>query len=374
MSFNVSHPALSHPRSTYLSFVYFKLNCATIRRIFNVRLFIVHPLQNLLITGGAGFIGANFIHYWQKHYPHSSLVNVDALTYAGNLQNLAHLPHPDRYHFVEGDIGNQALIEKLLREQAIDTIVHFAAESHVDQSIKNPAVFVQTNVMGTYSMLEAARKVWLQEKKWDASHCRFHHISTDEVYGTLGPHDPPFNEAHPYAPNSPYSASKAGSDHLVRAYHHTYGLPVSTSNCSNNYGPFQHAEKFIPTIIRACQNQQPIPVYGNGSNIRDWLYVEDHCAAIDCILRKGTNGEVYNIGGDNEYSNLKLVSLICDVFDEIRPTSKSHHTLIEFVKDRPGHDWRYAIDGEKIRKELGWKPKAAFLETLRTYIRESIAT
>ena len=324
--------------------------------------------KKLLVTGGAGFIGANFVHYWQKHYPTALIVNLDLLTYAGSLDNLKDLPHPDKHLFVKGDIGDQALIEKLLREHAIDTIVHFAAESHVDNSIKDPAIFIKTNVLGTHALLEAARTVWLHENKWDANQCRFHHISTDEVYGTLSAEDPPFTEETQYAPNSPYSASKASSDHLVRAYLHTYGLPVTTSNCSNNFGPLQNSEKFIPTIIHACLNETSIPVYGNGDNIRDWLYVEDHCAAIDLILRKGKIGEVYNVGGHNEWANLDIVKLICDLFDTLRPLSQSHHTLIQFVTDRPGHDWRYAIDPAKIVNTLGWHTSQHFENHLQDLI------
>lgn len=314
--------------------------------------------KNILITGGAGFIGANFVHYWQKHHPESLIVNVDLLTYAGSLDNLSGLPHPDRHIFVKGDICDQALIESLLDKHHIDTIVHFAAESHVDNSIKDPAIFVKTNVLGTHALLEAARK----------NNCRFHHISTDEVYGTLGPNDAPFTEATPYAPNSPYSASKAGSDHLVRAYYHTYGLPVTTSNCSNNFGPRQNPEKFIPTVIRSCIEWKNIPVYGNGSNIRDWLYVDDHCSAIDLILQKGKLGEVYNVGGNNEWANIDIVKLICDLFDELSPREKSYHSLISFVTDRPGHDWRYAIDPTKIVTELHWKITTHFREHLKNLI------
>lgn len=319
-------------------------------------------LKNILITGGAGFIGANFVHYWQKHYPDALIVNVDLLTYAGSLTNLEGLPYPDRHIFVKGDICDQALIEKLLEDYQIDTIVHFAAESHVDNSIKDPAIFVNTNVLGTHALLEAARK----------HKCRFHHISTDEVYGTLGPKDPPFTEETQYAPNSPYSASKAGSDHLVRAYHHTYGLEVTTSNCSNNFGPYQNPEKFIPTVIRSCLNWQKIPVYGNGTNIRDWLYVEDHCNAIDLILRKGKIGEVYNVGGNNEWANIEIVKLICDLFDELRPQKEPHHNLISFVTDRPGHDWRYAIDPSKIVNELSWQVTSHFKDHLKNLILDIV--
>lgn len=315
-------------------------------------------LKNILVTGGAGFIGANFVHYWQKHYPEALVVNVDLLTYAGSLTNLEGLPNPDRHIFIKGDICDQALIEKLLQEYQIDTIVHFAAESHVDNSIKDPAIFVKTNILGTHALLEAARK----------HKCRFHHISTDEVYGTLGPNDPPFTEETQYAPNSPYSASKAGSDHLVRAYHHTYGLEVTTSNCSNNFGPRQNPEKFIPTVIRSCLNWQKIPVYGNGSNIRDWLYVDDHCSAIDLILRRGKIGEVYNVGGNNEWANIEIVKLICGLFDELRPQEESHHSLISYVTDRPGHDWRYAIDPSKIVNDLDWKVTTHFDAHLKNLI------
>jgi dTDP-glucose 4,6-dehydratase len=328
--------------------------------------------SKLLVTGGAGFIGASFIHYWQKHYPESLIVNLDVLTYAGSLDHLSNLPHPKKHIFVKGDIGDQPLVEKLLRDHDIDTIVHFAAESHVDNSIKDPAIFIKTNVLGTHSMLEAARKVWLEEKEWNEAQCRFHHISTDEVYGSLGMNDSPFTEETQYAPNSPYSASKAGSDHLVRAYYHTYRLPVTTSNCSNNFGPLQHPEKFIPTVIRSCMDWELIPVYGNGSNIRDWLYVEDHCSAIDLILKKGKIGEVYNIGGGNEWANIDIAKLICDLFDELKPHGKTYRSLINFVKDRPGHDWRYAINPHKIKVQLGWQSSTNFETHLKKLIQQVI--
>jgi dTDP-glucose 4,6-dehydratase len=321
-------------------------------------------LNTLLVTGGAGFIGANFIHYWQKKWPEALIINLDALTYAGSLAHLSDLPHPDQHIFVEGSITDRALLEQLFTTHPIDTIVHFAAESHVDNSIKNPAIFVETNVLGTQILLDAARR----------HSCHFHHISTDEVYGSLSPTAPAFTEHTPYAPNSPYSASKAGSDHLVRAYHHTFGLAVTTSNCSNNFGPRQHAEKFIPTVIRACLTARDIPVYGNGSNVRDWLYVEDHCAAIDLILRKGKVGETYNVGGRNEWSNLAVVKAICTLFDELRPRGTSHHDLIRFVNDRPGHDWRYAIDPSKIIAELGWSPTEHFENHLKTMIIKALAS
>lgn len=316
--------------------------------------------KKLLITGGAGFIGCNFIRYLLASDNNVELVNLDNLSYAGNLDNLANLPSPERYQFVEGDICDRVLIDNLLKENNIDTIIHFAAESHVDRSITGPAAFVQSNVVGTFTLLEAARSYWLNEKGWNQNQCRFHHISTDEVYGTLTKDDPAFTELTPYAPNSPYSASKAGSDHMVRAYLHTYGLPVTTTNCSNNYGPYQHGEKFIPTIIRSCLNQQPIPVYGDGSNIRDWLYVEDHCQAIDRVVRCGKLGETYNVGGNNEWSNIDIVKTICKLLDEKAPMDEPYESLIGFVTDRPGHDWRYAINGEKITRELGWSPALTF--------------
>jgi dTDP-glucose 4,6-dehydratase len=316
-----------------------------------------HP-HNMLVTGGAGFIGCNFVRYLLASDPDIRIVNLDLLTYAGSLDNLRDLPDPTRHLFVQGDICDRALVGRLLREQQIDTIAHFAAESHVDRSITGPAAFVQTNLVGTFTLLEAARSAWRDEKK--AELCRFHHISTDEVYGTLQHDDPPFSEITPYAPNSPYSASKAGSDHLVRAYFHTYGLPVVTTNCSNNYGPFQHGEKFIPTVIRSCLLQKPIPVYGDGSNIRDWLYVEDHCRGIDAVIRRGQLGETYNIGGCNEWANINITRLICQLLDERRPEHAPHDRLITFVTDRPGHDWRYAIAADKMDQELGWKPQETF--------------
>lgn len=261
----------------------------------------------------------------------------------------------------------------MLREFEIDTLVHFAAETHVDRSIEDPALFIQTNVLGTLTLLEASRNYWLEEKKWDALHCRFHHISTDEVYGSLGKEDLAFTEMTPYAPSSPYSSSKAASDHVVNAYHHTYALPTSMTHCSNNYGFFQHAEKFIPTIIQACLNQKPIPVYGNGSNLRDWLYVEDHCYAIDKVIRHGRIGETYNIGGNNELSNLQVIHTICEILEELRPTSYKYTELITFVKDRAGHDWRYAINTGKIEKELAWGPIETFASGIRKVLFNDIA-
>ncbi len=320
----------------------------------------IYQAKRMLVTGGAGFIGSNFIAYMQKLYPQRLLVNLDKLTYAGSMDNLADLKPSPSSIFVEGDICNAELVAALLRKYEIDTVVHFAAESHVDRSIAGPDAFIQTNIIGTFTLLEAARQYWLQEKQLKPSACRFHHISTDEVYGTLGREDLPFSELSPYLPNSPYSASKAASDHLVRAYAHTYGLPITLSNCSNNYGPNQHSEKFIPTIIRACLEQKPIPVYGDGSNIRDWLYVEDHCSAIDKILQQGQLGRSYNIGANNEWSNLELVHYLTRAMDERYPDQEPHERLIEYVKDRPGHDWRYAINDQRIQNELGWKPKFTF--------------
>lgn len=328
-----------------------------------------HQVKNVLITGGAGFIGCNFVRYFLKSDPLARVINLDALTYAGSLDNLKNLPDPARHTFVHGDICDRALVDRLLREHEIETVVHFAAESHVDRSITGPGEFVRTNVTGTYTLLEACRHYWLQEKKWGAAQCRFHHISTDEVYGTLGRNDPGFTEETPYAPNSPYSASKASSDHLVRAYFHTYKLPVVTTNCSNNFGPHQHQEKFMPTVIRSCMQGRPIPVYGDGSNVRDWLYVEDHCIGIDAVLRGGRLGETYNIGGDNERHNIDVVRLICRLMDELHPAGAPHEHLISFVTDRPGHDWRYAIDASKIRRELGWTRAQRFENEVRDTIR-----
>jgi dTDP-glucose 4,6-dehydratase len=310
--------------------------------------------KNMLVTGSAGFIGCNFVRYLLEKYRDLRVISLDKLTYAGRKENL---PNDPNHIFIHGDIGDRVLVDQLLRDYDIDTIAHLAAESHVDRSIEGPAVFVETNVMGTFTLLDAAKKYWLLEKKWGADECRFHHVSTDEVYGQLKMDDPAFTEATPYHPSSPYSASKASSDHFVRAYQHTYGLPCTISNCSNNYGPFQHDEKLIPTVIRSCIFEKQIPVYGNGSNIRDWLYVEDHCNAIDTILRTGKIGETYNVGGKCERDNLTLIKEICALLDEKRPIQKKHESLISFVEDRAGHDWRYAIDNTKIQTELGWKPK-----------------
>lgn len=314
----------------------------------------------MLVTGGAGFIGCNFVRHMLAKHEDLTVVTLDLLTYAGSQSNLQDLPGSGRHRFVHADINDRPLIDKLLRENDIDCIAHFAAESHVDRSISGPQAFMATNILGTYTLLEAARDYWIGEKNYGVGDCLFHHISTDEVYGSLGPKDAPFSETTPYAPNSPYSASKAASDHLVRAWHHTFNLPVVTTNCSNNYGPYQHAEKLIPTIIRSCIEHREIPVYGDGSNIRDWLYVIDHCAAIDAAICRGQPGETYNIGGLNEWANIDIVRLICRALDECWPTGKPYESLISFVEDRAGHDWRYAIDATKTAAELGWQPTETF--------------
>ena len=324
--------------------------------------------QSMLVTGGAGFIGSNFIRHALQHEPNIVIVNLDKLTYAGSLDHLQDLPHPERHHFIQGDITDAKLVRHLMMHHHIDTIVHFAAESHVDRSIASPAAFVETNVMGTFTLLESARHHWFDVQECDPNQRRFHHISTDEVYGSLQTNDASFTEKTAYQPRSPYSASKAGSDHLVNAYHHTYGLPITMSHCSNNYGPHQHAEKFIPTIIRACLQQQPIPIYGNGKNIRDWLYVEDHCRGIMDIIKRGKMGESYNMGGENEWENLTLARYICEQMDKIKPQKFSYSSLLQFVTDRQGHDFRYAIDISKIKNELSWSPQ----ETLETGMRKTI--
>ncbi|MGY3805158.1 dTDP-glucose 4,6-dehydratase [Pigmentibacter ruber] len=331
-------------------------------------------MKNVLVTGSAGFIGCNFVRNLLNNNDEIKVISLDKLTYAGNLKNLENLPNIHNHLFIQGDICNQALIEKLIEQYKINCIIHFAAESHVDRSITGPSEFIQTNIFGTFSLLEAARKKWLDEYKWDKNICRFHHISTDEVFGTLNELDPPFSETTAYAPNSPYSASKAGSDHLVRAYFHTYSLPVTTSNCSNNYGPYQHKEKLIPTVIKSCLSNNFIPVYGDGSNIRDWLYVLDHCLAIEQIIKNGKIGETYNIGGKNEVKNLNLVYKICDLLNEILPRDKDYKKLVTFVTDRPGHDWRYAINNAKIQTELNWNPvynlDQGLRETIHFYLKQ----
>lgn len=325
--------------------------------------------HTVLVTGGAGFIGCHFVRHMLRSDPHVHIVTLDLLTYAGSLDNLQELPDPSRHTFIYGDICDSILVQQLLYRYNIDTIVHFAAESHVDRSIAGPIPFIQTNVVGTLTLLEAARIYWLKEQRWGAERCRFHHISTDEVYGTLGPHDPPFHEGTPYTPNSPYAASKAASDHLVRAYHQTYELPTTTTHCSNNYGPFQHPEKFIPTILHACLTDQPIPVYGNGSNIRDWLYVEDHCAGVEAVLRRGCIGESYNIGSGREWKNIDIVHHVCRTLAELTSQEvEKFLRLIHFVPDRPGHDWRYALDTTKIREKLEWSP----VESFETGIRKTV--
>lgn len=315
---------------------------------------------NILVTGGAGFIGSHFIRYYQTYYPGAFILNLDKLTYAASLTNLKQLPHPDKYHFIQGDILDNKLIADLLRDFKIDTIVHFAAETHVDRSIHNPAIFVQTNILGTFNLLENSRNYWLEELKLSNSSCRFHHISTDEVYGSLDKNQAAFTELTPYRPNSPYSSSKAAADHLVRSYYHTYKLPISITHCSNNYGPLQHNEKFIPTIINGCLKQIPLPVYGDGSNIRDWIFVEDHCCGISEVIHNAEVGETYNIGGNNELSNLEVIYKICELFNKAKPIDYCYTKLIHNVKDRAGHDWRYAIDIEKISKALNWHPKESF--------------
>ena len=317
----------------------------------------------LLVTGGAGFIGSNFVHeaVGRGH----TVVNLDALTYAGNMDNLAALKDNPKHIFVHGSILDGALISELLAKHTPDAVVHFAAESHVDRSILGPAAFVETNVTGTFTMLQAALEHWRARAEPARSGFRFLHVSTDEVYGSLGPDDAAFHEETPYQPNSPYSASKAGSDHLVRAYFHTFGLPVLTTNCSNNYGPYQFPEKLIPLMIHNAINGKPLPVYGDGQNVRDWLYVADHCDAILRVLEAGRPGETYNVGGLNEQKNLDVVQTLCSILDELDPKGAPHNRLITYVKDRPGHDRRYAIDCRKIQRELGWSPRESFASGIR---------
>ena len=320
----------------------------------------------ILVTGGAGFIGANFVLDWLAHGG-EPVVNLDALTYAGNPQNLQAAAGDGRHRFVHGDIRDRDLVERLLAEHAVRAIVHFAAESHVDRSIHGPEDFVSTNVVGTFRLLEAARAHWAALPAGERDAFRFVHVSTDEVYGSLGPDDPAFSETHRYQPNSPYSATKAASDHLVRGYHHTYGLPVVTTNCSNNYGPFQFPEKLIPLVIHNALAGKPLPIYGDGRQVRDWLYVGDHCAAIRRVLEAGRPGEVYNIGGSSEMANIDVVHVLCGILDELRPRTdgRSYREQIAFVKDRPGHDRRYAIDARKITGELGWRPAETFASGMR---------
>jgi dTDP-glucose 4,6-dehydratase len=339
-------------------------------------------MNSLLVTGGAGFIGANFVHFLRRQQPDWQLVVLDALTYAGNRHNLAGLEGQPGYRFVHGDIKDQALVEQLLRDHAIDTVVHFAAESHVDRSITGPDAFIDTNIVGTHSLLKAARSVWQATGGFAGK--RFHHVSTDEVYGTLSPSDPAFTEQTPYAPNSPYAASKAASDHLVRAYHHTYGLPVTTSNCSNNYGPYQFPEKLLPLCILNILQGKQLPIYGDGRQVRDWLHVDDHNRGILQVLQQGVEGETYNIGGNNEWANIDTVQLLCEILDAefaadaaLRarfPQSPAAQgrgaaSLISFVTDRPGHDTRYAINAGKIMRELGYAPQHSFREGLTATVR-----
>jgi dTDP-glucose 4,6-dehydratase len=327
-------------------------------------------MQNaILVTGGAGFIGSNFILQQLEADSATLLVNVDKLTYAGNLRNLEAVATDRRYEFVHGDIGDRGLVRRLLEKHQPSAIVHFAAESHVDRSIRGPDDFIRTNVDGTFALLEEVRAYWTSLNGAESKRFRFLHVSTDEVYGSLGPNDPPFSENTAYAPNSPYSASKAASDHLVRAYHRTYGLPTLTTNCSNNYGRFQFPEKLIPLMILNARDGKPLPVYGDGLNVRDWIYVADHCEAIALVLARGAPGETYNVGGWNEKPNLEIVHAVCDIVDEMTPRAGgSRRELITFVKDRPGHDRRYAMDARKIERELGWRPK----ETFETGIRKTI--
>jgi dTDP-glucose 4,6-dehydratase len=312
-------------------------------------------MKNILVTGGAGFIGANFVRYLLKAEAQVKVVNLDLLTYAGSLENLKDLSDAERHCFVQGDICDGELVARLLREHAIDTVIHFAAESHVDRSILGPADFVRTNVMGTFTLLDAAKQFWAESGGFSGR--RFHHVSTDEVFGSLSPDDPAFCETTPYDPRSPYSASKASSDHLVRAYFHTYGLPTTITNCSNNYGPYQFPEKLIPLMVLNAVRGKPLPIYGDGKQIRDWLYVEDHCEAIYLVAKDGKSGETYNVGGGNQPYNIDLVTEICSILDELHPASAPHAALMTHVTDRPGHDRRYAMDITKIRQELGWTPR-----------------
>lgn len=332
--------------------------------------------DTILITGGAGFIGSNFVPYFAAKYPEYNIINLDKLTYAGNLANLAECESMPNYTFVHGDICDRELIDKLFVEHDIRGVIHFAAESHVDNSIKNPDAFIKTNINGTFNLVDAARRHWMDgpsQVKAGYENCRFHHISTDEVYGALGATGF-FTETTPYAPNSPYSASKASSDFIVRAYHHTFGMNVTTSNCSNNYGPKQHNEKLIPHIIAAALAGKPLPIYGRGENVRDWLYVLDHCKAIDLIFHNGKSGETYNIGGHNERNNITIVNTICDILDNLRPRADGHKYAehITFVADRAGHDFRYAIDATKLETELGWRADETFdtgiVKTVKWYL------
>ena len=326
--------------------------------------------MTILVTGGAGFIGSNFVLDWLAG-SNEAVVNLDALTYAGNVHNLDSLRGNPHHIFVHGDVGDAALVGRLLAEHQPRAVLHFAAESHVDRSIHGPGAFVQTNIVGTFQLLEAIRAYWGALEPEGKAAFRLLHVSTDEVFGSLAKDAPAFTESHPYEPNSPYSASKAASDHLVRAYHHTYGLPVVTTNCSNNYGPLHFPEKLIPLMIVNAQAGKPLPVYGDGQQIRDWLYVKDHCAAIRCVLAQGRLGETYNVGGWNEMPNLDIVHTVCDLLDELKPRAdgSSYRTQIAFVTDRPGHDRRYAIDANKIHRELGWRPAETFASGIRKTVQ-----
>ncbi len=334
-------------------------------------------MKSILVTGGAGFIGSNFVPYFVENNEDCHLVNLDALTYAGNLENVKEVENHPRYTFVKGDICDRDFIDNLFQEYQFHAVIHFAAESHVDNSISGPEAFIKTNVLGTFNLLDAARKLWMNgpnDYKPEFQNARFHHVSTDEVYGTLG-ETGLFEETTPYAPNSPYSASKAGSDMIVRSYFHTYGMNVVTTNCSNNYGPKQHDEKLIPTIIRRAISGENIPIYGDGKNVRDWLYVLDHCKGIELAFKTGKSGETYNIGGRNERNNLYIVDKVCSILDEMKPKqSGSYKDQITFVKDRPGHDMRYAIDASKIENELGWKADENFetgiVKTIEWYLKK----
>lgn len=334
-------------------------------------------IKSIIITGGAGFIGSNFVPYFCKKYPEYRIINVDKLTYAGNLDNLEECKNMSNYVFVQADICDEEKVDNLFEKYDVRGVIHFAAESHVDNSIKGPRTFINTNIIGTFNLLESSRKHWMEapnKVKEGYENCRFHHISTDEVFGALGA-EGYFKETTPYAPNSPYSASKASSDFLVRAYHHTFGLNVTTSNCSNNYGPKQHHEKLIPHIIKKALAEEPLPIYGKGLNVRDWLYVLDHCKAIDLIFHKGKSGETYNIGGHNERKNIDIVKKICEILDERKPRSNGakYADLITFVQDRAGHDFRYAIDASKLTNELGWRADETFdtgiIKTVDWYLK-----
>ncbi|MBI5839222.1 MAG: dTDP-glucose 4,6-dehydratase [Chloroflexi bacterium] len=325
-------------------------------------------MQNILVTGGAGFIGSNFVHYLLDAEPDVKVINLDALTYAASPENLENLPDPGRHVFVKGNILDRDLVNGLMQEHSIGTVVHFAAESHVDRSILGPELFLQTNIMGTFTLLEAARAFW-SGKGLEHPEVRFHHVSTDEVYGSLGPDDPAFSETTPYSPNSPYAASKAGSDHIVRSYAHTFNLPTTITNCSNNYGPRQFPEKLISLIILNALAGKDLPIYGDGRQVRDWLFVEDHCEAIWTVVKRGVPGETYNVGGNNQPTNLSIVESICDLLDELVPDQHTpRRNLIKFVTDRPGHDRRYAMNIGKISRTLGWRPR----HTLQNGLRETI--